>query len=417
MAKSEVEAVIIGGGAAGIGAARHMREAGVDVLLIEARNRLGGRAWTFEADGFPIDLGCGWLHSADRNPWGLIARAQGFTIDKSPPPWSRPLTQVGISPSEGTALMEAVRSFRLRSDAYSEDGPDQSAAAFLEAGGPWNNFLDAISTWYSGAELALVSARDLARYDDDGVNWRVREGYGRVIAGHAAGVEVAYDCKAERIDRSGQALRIETTQGPIVAKTVIVTLSSNLVAAQPELFHPALPDKAEAAAGLPLGLADKLFLALDGAEQFEKESRAFGNPYRTATSGYQFRPFGRPMIEAYFGGALAADLEKGGAEAFFDFARTELVGLFGGDFAHRLKLLGLHCWGSDPLARGSYSYALPGKADCRALLASPVEDRIFFAGEACSRADFSTAHGAYLTGLAAAGQAIAALGKGKEAHN
>ena len=63
---------------------------------------------------------------------------------------------------------------------------------------------------------------------------------------------------------------------------------------------------------------------------------------------------------------------------------------------------------ADPCARGSYSYALPGKAECRAVLAGPVDARLFFAGEACSRNDFSTAHGAYRTGIAAAEQAIAA---------
>ena len=175
------------------------------------------------------------------------------------------------------------------------------------------------------------------------------------------------------------------------------------------MFLPALPEKTAAAAGLPLGLADKLFLSLASAEEFEKESRAFGDGGRTATAAYQFRPFGRPVIEAYFGGALAAGLETGGEAAFFDFAVAELVGLFGADFASRVKPLGLHCWASDPFARGSYSYALPGRADDRAILASAVDGRLFFAGEACSTSDYSTAHGAYLTGLAAADQAIAAL--------
>jgi monoamine oxidase len=118
------------------------------------------------------------------------------------------------------------------------------------------------------------------------------------------------------------------------------------------------------------------------------------------------------MVEAYFGGALAAELETGGEAAFFDFAVSELVGLFGAGFARRVAPLQLHRWGSDPFARGSYSYALPGKADCRAALAAPVDGRLFFAGEACSRSDFSTAHGAFLTGVAAADQAIAARPRG-----
>lgn len=407
MANREVEIVIVGGGAAGIAAARRLREAGVEALLIEARSRLGGRAWTIEAGGFALDAGCGWLHSGDRNPWAQIAEAQQRAVEKSPPPWARPWAQIGRKTFEGVAFQEALQRFRARADAFGDDMADRPAAAFLEPGNPWNNLINAVSTWYSGAELDRVSARDLERYNDSGVNWRVVEGYGRVIAAHGADLTFALDCAAERIDRRGKRLRVETTLGPIEAKAVIVTLPSNLVATQPDFFLPALPEKTEAAAGLPLGLADKLFLSLAGADEFEPESRAFGDASRTATAAYQFRPFGRPMIEVYFGGALAAGLEKDGEAAFFEFAVAELVGLFGADFARRVKPLGLHCWARDPFARGSYSYALPGHADCRATLAAPVEERIFFAGEACSRRDYSTAHGAYLSGLAAADQAIA----------
>jgi monoamine oxidase len=64
-------------------------------------------------------------------------------------------------------------------------------------------------------------------------------------------------------------------------------------------------------------------------------------------------------------------------------------------------------WGRDPFARGSYSYALPGHANARAVLGAPVDGRLFFAGEACSRHDFTTAHGAYLTGIEAANEVIA----------
>jgi len=415
MAKNEFEIVIIGGGAAGIAAARHLRDSGVDALIVEARERLGGRAWTIaDASGFALDLGCGWLHSADRNPWREIAEAQGFTLDKAPPPWTRPFAQTAFTIAQ-TAFIEALMAYRRRADEAGENAPDAPASTALDPASRWNALINAVSTYYSGAELDRVSLTDLARYDDTGVNWRVVEGYGRVIAAHAAGLPMKLGCAARRIDRRGASLRIETVEGTIEAATVIVTLPSALLADQPEFFLPALPEKTEAAAALPLGLADKLFLSLADAEQFEKDSRSFGRTDRSATAAYHLRPFGRPMIEAFFGGPLAAELERGGAAAFFDFAVSELVGLFGGDFARRVKLIAAHGWESDPLSRGSYSYALPGKADCRATLAAPVEGRLFFAGEACSRDDFSTAHGAYRTGVAAAEQAIAALRREKRA--
>ena len=218
----------------------------------------------------------------------------------------------------------------------------------------------------------------------------------------------ALGCAARRIDHGARRLRVETSNGAITADAVIVTLPSNVIAEETLVFTPALSEKVEAAAGLPLGLADKLFLALSDADEFEKDSRLFGRTDRSATGVYHFRPFGRPQIEAYFGGAFAAELEKAGRAAFLECATAELVGLLGSDFARRLNAVGLHRWGVDPFSRGSYSYARPGKAECRRALAAPVDDRLFFAGEACSLGHFSTAHGAYLTGVAAADQVVAA---------
>jgi monoamine oxidase len=412
MSNSDAEVVIIGGGAAGVSAARRLRASGVDALLLEARDRLGGRAWTVpDASGFPLDLGCGWLHSADQNPWVEIAQAQGREIDRTLPPWERRSTQLALHGEEAAEFSRALREFRDRVETIGESGPDRAAVDFLEPGGRWNGLIDAVSTFYSGAELDRVSARDLARYADSGVNWRVVEGYGSVIAAHGADLRVELNCKVERVDHRGHDLRIETQSGAIVARGVIVTLPSRWIAEEEDFFLPALPEKTRAASGLPLGLADKLFLALSGAEAFEPDSRVFGVVNSTATAAYQFRPRGRPLIEAYFGGTLAAELEAGGEGAFFDFAVGELVGVFGADFADRVAPRGSHSWGVDPLSRGSYSYALPGRADDRAALAAPVDGRIFFAGEACSRTDFSTAHGAFRTGVVAAEQAIEALRK------
>ena len=410
MPRSEVDVAIVGGGAAGIAAARRLREAGIDALILEARPRIGGRAWTVqEAGGYALDMGCGWLHSADRNPWLPIAGAQGRTIDRRPPPWQRAAAPIGASPEDMSEFQTALFRLRETTDALPESEPDRPASAFLEPGGRWNPLIDAVSTYYSGAELEFVSSRDLARYEDTGVNWRVFEGYGTVVAAHGGALPVELDCEVARIDHRGKRLRLETIRGAIEAAAAIVTLPSNVIAQRDDLFLPALPEKSAAAGGLPLGLVDKLFLSLEGAEEFEPDSRAFGRADRAGTGAYQFRPFGRPMIEVYYGGALAAELEAGGKSAFFDFAARELNGLLGADFAKRIALSELHLWGADPFARGSYSYARPDKADYRAALAAPVNGRLFFAGEACSKASFSTAHGAYQTGIAAADEAIAAL--------
>jgi monoamine oxidase len=407
--KRDAEVVIIGGGAAGVAAGCRLHDAGVDGLIVEARHRLGGRAFTETHAGFPIDLGCGWLHSADKNEWTTIAKAQGREIDQTPPPWAR--SSLGFKPGEQHDYRDAFDEFEARVSKLARADKDTALSVALEPGGRWNGLIGAVVTFISGGEAAQVSALDYENYAHTDVNWRVVEGYGATIARHGNGVPVAFDVAVRRIDHRGKRLKIETAKGVITADRVIVTLPTTVLAGMEDLFVPALPEKIEAARHLPLGLDDKLFIALDRPEEFEKDSRLFGAKNDSKTAAYHIRPFGRPMIEGFFGGANARELEAAGEGAFFDFAVSELCGILGNDFGKRLKPIHIHTWAADPFARGAYSYAVPGKADCRAVLAAPVDNRLFFAGEACSTHDYSTAHGAYRTGIAAAAQVLAARKK------
>ena len=281
--------------------------------------------------------------------------------------------------------------------------------------GPWNALLGAISTWANGAELELVSIKDHARYANTQINWRVLEGYGTLIAAHGADLPVRFNTEATEIDHRGAALRIATTYGTITARTAIVTVSTNIIAAEALRFTPALPEKLAAAAGLPLGIANKLFLALEGPEPASTYRHLVGSLDRVATGNYQVRPHGWPIIACYFGGRLATGLERAGTAAMAEFAIDELVGIYGSAIRRLLHPLASSAWVGDPFARGSYSSALPGHADDRAIFAAPVEHRIFFAGEACSRDQFGTAHAAFTSGVAAAEQAIAVLARAKPA--
>jgi monoamine oxidase len=148
---------------------------------------------------------------------------------------------------------------------------------------------------------------------------------------------------------------------------------------------------------------------VDEATELPQGTRLFGAIDRAATGSYHLRPFGRPIIEGYFGGQFARELEEQGDGAFARFAIDQIAALLGNDMRRRLHALAESAWGRDPFARGSYSYAKVGKADARAVLAAAVNNRLFFAGEACSSSDFSTAHGAYRTGIKAAEQFLGAL--------
>ena len=386
---TDTQVVIIGGGAAGIAAARFLHHAHVPYRLLEARPRLGGRAWTIEADGFPIDLGCGWLHSAERNPWAGIASAANLTLDKTPPPWTRPSLPAGFPLRAQHTFRQALDAFYERLANIESEARDRPASDYLLPSDPWNNLIGAVATFIAGAELDKVSALDLHRYSDTDINWRVAEGYGNLISGAAAALHVTLDCVATRIDARGRRIRVETAIGIIECDQVIVTLPTSCLSSGAIEFLPNLPDKLEAAARLPLGLNDKLFLSLAQAEEFEPDSRVFGDIDAVATAAYHMRPFGRPQIEAYFGGSLARELEHRGDGAFFEFAKQQLVQRLGHDFARRIRPLAIHRWGNDVFSGGAYSYAVPGHASDRARLAAPVDGRIHFAGEACSEFQFS----------------------------
>ena len=410
MPHDEFDVAVVGAGAAGLGAAARLAESGLSYIVLEARDRPGGRAWTTKlANGEIVDLGCGWLHSADKNPLVAIAEAQGREIDRSPPPWARENAHIGPHRHRMAAFGEAMARFRERVERRPADSPDVALDTLLDPREPFNPMIDAVSTYYSGAELHKISAADLAAYEDTGVNWRVRGGYGAVFDEIANGLNVRYSAQVLAIDHGGAAVAVATASGTLRARAVIVTLPSDVIAQTPDLFRPALPAKTEAAADLPLGLADKLYIELLAPQDFPSDARAFGDIGRRATGGYHIRPHGRPLIEGFFGGECAEAMERGGEGAAWDFAASELVGLFGAEIAKNLRPLRFYGWRTDPFARGAYSYAKPGKAGSRLALSTPIDNRLFFAGEACSPAFFSTAHGAFETGRQAADAATLSL--------
>jgi monoamine oxidase len=383
--------------------------------VLEARDRVGGRAHTIlAAPDITFDLGCGWLHSADKNSFVNIAQQLDFEIDKTRPPWREQSFDAGFPREQRFDFISALGAFYDRAEEAARiaatTGRDSAANLCLEPGNRWNPMIDAISTYINGCELDAVSILDMAAYEDTEINWRIRRGYGALMAAYGAPCPIALHCQVMLIDHSGKRVRIETSQGRLTAGKVIVTVPTNLIASETIRFHPVLPAKVDAARGLPLGLADKVMLALDGAgalsNELPKDGSLRGAAMRTAMGSYHLRPFGQPCIEGFFGGRFAQELEDSGDGALAAQSIDEIVGLLGSDFRRKLKPLSESRWAHDAFAHGSYSHALPGHAGDRAILAAPVDGRLFFAGEATSPNFFSTAHGARDSGERAAGEVM-----------
>jgi monoamine oxidase len=407
---SEVDVAVIGAGSAGIAAGRHLAEAsGVSVLVLEARERAGGRTWTVERGGLPSDLGGEWLHSADRNVLTPLAEKLGFAINRRRPDWTTRLRNSGATADEEQDWIAEREAHYWAIHHAAQEDEDRPASSVLRPGGRWNTLFDATSTWANAVELEKLSVKDNDRYEDSGINWRLDRGYGTLLATLAVGLPISFATPALRVDHRGRDIVIDTARGRIGARRVIIAVPTAILAGERLAFDPVLPAKLDAANGLPLGLADKLFFAFDGdgmAEHF-----LVGSTTRRETMSYQVRPFGRPRVNCFFGGEFAAGMEREGIEAMAAFATDELAQLLGGEVRRQLRPLVASFWRGDEFARGSYSYAKPGHADDRAVLATPVDNRIFFAGEACSPHYFSTVHGAYETGIAAAEAALKSLGR------
>ena len=182
-------------------------------------------------------------------------------------------------------------------------------------------------------------------------------------------------------------------------------------------FDPALPPAVQdAIAALPMGLALKVALRATGADRLDLPAHCSLDHQVTRAGApfmvFQCWPFGRDYVQGWIGGSPAWELARAGEAAVADFARGELRRMFGARvdrlFASGTRLV-TH-WDADPLVRGAYSYAVPGQADARARLATPLAGgRLGFAGEACHTGLAGTLGGAWLSGQTAAAAALEAV--------
>ena len=389
--------VIVGAGAAGISAAREASRRGLTFTIVEASERAGGRTQSAAWRGYHLDLGAGWLHSANRNPLVALAEQSELRIDRLPAAWRGQYRDLGFSNEERDAAYEAFSSFN---EQVSRPQEGDIAARALAPDGAWNAFINALSGYLNGTSLKNLSAEDYAAYwnASSEFNWRLPSGYGSLIAMLARSLPIDHAFSVGQIDWDGKHVRVSSDRGCVIAKRAIVTVSTAVLASGAIRFLPSLDDHLDAAAKLPLGHVEKIFFSLRSAEEFPSDAHLIGNPRSDATGSYTLRPMGMPVLEAFFGGDWVSGSSLQDMESF---AREELCRLLGSEFGRKIERILQSDWKDDALFGGSYSFARPGQHAARARLAIPVDDRIAFAGEACSSEDYSTVHGAWESGIAA----------------
>ena len=394
---------IVGAGAAGLAAAEAFRRAGRAFILLEARDRIGGRAHTDRSLGAEarFDAGAQYIHWAERNPWAAIARQEGARFNDQDG-WARTLF------IDGRPATEAERASRRAGFAgldaiLAPKGADMSLADEAKLAGPEAEAATSgLSRLSLGEDPGRVSAADYDRLWSGTDLWV--DGYGDLVATHFAHLPVRLNCPILGIDWSGAGVRLRTASGTLDAAAVLVTVPVGVLKEGGIAFTPALPSPTQAALdGLSMGAYSKVALRLD-PERIDP--KAVGDAVSVARDGptiyFEMGPFGRPVAVANLGGDLSRDLCRAGEKAAVALATERLAAILGANASGAVTGGRLAGWWTDPYARGSYSIAAPDHADARDALRAPVAERVYFAGEALAGGGAMTVGGATLDGERAA---------------
>jgi monoamine oxidase len=271
-----------------------------------------------------------------------------------------------------------------------------------------------VKTWLGpidmGMEIENFSAADWWSLDMATPSLLVCEGVGSVVANIGKDIPVQTSTPVTTIKWGGaEGVTVETPAGTIQAKAVIVTVSTGVLAAESIQFDPPLPtETVRAIDNLPMGLLAKIGLQFDGSTNFgmqENEWLSYTTESREL-SYFLSWPCGKPMMVGFVGGRFAWNLTAAGEKAAVDFALGELRRIFGPEVDRSFVRGRFTGWGADSDVRGAFAVAKPGGQNAREMLAAPLDDRVFFAGEAFGAGLATTVGGAYVSGRQVAAQIV-----------
>lgn len=422
--------IVIGAGMAGLAAAQKLRAAGKNVVVLEARNRLGGRLFTSSkwADA-KLDLGATWIHGAgDKNPIAKLARDIGARLTTTN------LENGEIFDTNGTQL-DATASAQIET-------LQTSIASVLRNAQKANVDVSVQDAVRAGLRYANQTVADKNRIDFL-VNTRIEHEYGgeanrlssfwfdhgESYEGSEAlfldGYQVLIDHLAQGIDvRLGQVVKsisyanetevsVTTNLGTFTAQRVIVTLPLGVLQSGAVNFSPALPNAKQAAINkLGMGVLNKCYLRFPRAFW---DTKADWINYIPDTNQYGqwaewvslARPTGQPILLGFNAAAFGREIESWNDQKIVDSAMTTLRIMYGKDIPEPTDAI-ITRWGSDPYALGAYSCDVVGSTpEMRADLARHINNRLFFAGEATESQYYQTVHGAYQSGIRAASELLA----------
>jgi monoamine oxidase len=419
--------IVIGAGMAGIATARELEQNGFDVVVLESRSRIGGRIWTDQSWGVPLDRGASWIHgAASPNPiWALRNRYNLRTLPTD-------YDDITIYDVNGRQISTAqadddYRNYKRIYHRARRWGRRQAEDSSLKDGVDAMADQNELSPYEQRALDFQINrnveqdyggdASDLSNlwYDQD--SWLggrhdvlMRDGYGELVDILAEDLDIRTGNAVLSITVDPSGVTVQTANADFRGAYAVITVPLGILAAERIAFSPPLPPrKRDAIGNLAMGTLNKLFLLFP--RRFWDDTEWIG--YQANTRGYwalwlDLQPLtGEPILLAFNAGAYGAAIEQKTAQQTVDEAMKVLHTLYGNTIPSPERTM-LTRWNADQHTLGSYSHIPPGAsgADYR-ILASPVRRRLFWAGEATMRRYPQTVAGAYLSGLRAASLILA----------
>jgi monoamine oxidase len=413
-----VDVLVIGAGVAGITAARELQQHGLSVLVLEARDRIGGRVWTDHSQAQPFELGAGWLQDAKGNPLTELAKelhikTLNYDFDNS-----ETYNDKGIQLSEKqdeyieqlTRQFMHTLSWRQENDEHDisvkqafNEYVSNKKLSHTDSSLLYYSLVSSIQYEYAG-DLSQLS---LFEFNQDssflGGDRVFPKGYSQIPTELAKGLNIKLNQQVKEINYTKDPAVIITNGEEYKATYVICTVPLGVLQKEIIRFIPELPEKKkQAIKALGMGTLDRVYLqfpytfwetSLDEINYIPAQNER----WLELVNLYKINK--NPALVAFVSGNDAEQMEK------------EEDSVIARDLMHHLRIIygdkipdpvyyKVTRWHSDPYSYGSYSYIKVGSdGSAHYTLAQPVNERLFFAGEATNQQFPGSVHGAYLSGL------------------